>query len=170
MKKLIFYSFIALNLITPSIRSSNDEIDKFLGSLATQGEEFVAREAAREKRKRHNKAVRILKKAKRKYSADFECIERRAFDGSRKDCLASGASLQQSDHAHHFKKIKNLRDKVEDAEFSLDANEKIDSPLNAKEIIKQMQTLQAEFIRLFKQEIRDARRKSENDKSKRTQK
>jgi hypothetical protein len=162
MKKLIFYSVtVFLSLTALSIHSTSDEIsvsreeiDKLLKSYNAD----IEKKAVRKKRKKHNQAIRIFTKAKRKYGDDFECIKR-VFDGAKKECLESRVYKKSSNkYARYFEKIKEIRNKADKAEFEVDPNEKIDASLNVKEIIKQMRSLQAEFIRLFADRIHSDRR------------
>lgn len=167
MKKY-FYPLILLNLIVLFFQvSAIDPIEKFFESLAQEGEKFVEKEAAKEKRKRHNRAVRILKKAQRKFGNDFECLNF-GFDVSRKNCLNERTQKKQMNYANYFERIKELREKAENAEFDIDTTEPINSSLNAQDINRRMRHLQAEYIRFFGDKIHTERKSPDfiNKKSK----
>ncbi len=169
MKKQLFSFLALLSLATFSIHSSVfDRLDEFMEAASKKGTEYLEKEFAREKKRKHNQAVRILTKINRKHTRDFECLNKTT-DMSKRNCLAFNThTKKENDPSIYFEQIKEHRKKTESAEFDLDENENTDPNLDAQIINEKMNRLQEEYKRLFNDVIHATRSKERKKSDKKT--
>lgn len=166
-KKVLSFLIMLLSLATSPLHCSLfDKIDEVVETASKIANYFMKKEAAREKKRKHNQAVRILTKMSRKHAPDFECLNKTT-DNAKTNCLAfnTGKKDVPTSYATYFEQIKEHYEKTENAEFDLDENEKINPSLNAQKINEKMNLLQTEYKRLFRDKIRATRGNIEERKS-----